>query len=80
MRVKQENSNKNPTVNSVQRDYKGWRGKAGYYSRFLLPPDIVDAQEQGSVISISMMHYFAQHGRIIAVLSILEDMLQNGTV
>ena len=72
--VKQENSNKNPTVNSVQRDYM-----AGEVTkRFLLPEDIVEAHEKG-LIHFHDADYFAQHMHNCCLVN-LEDMLQNGTV
>ena len=58
--VKQENSNKNPTVNSVQRDYMAGEVSKDITKRFLLPPDIVDAHEQG-LIHFHDADYFAQH-------------------
>ena len=76
--VKQENSNKNPTVNSVQRDYMAGEGSKDITKRFLLPPDIVDAHEQG-LIHFHDADYFAQHMHNCCLVN-LEDMLQNGTV
>ena len=58
--VKQENSNKNPTVNSVQRDYMAGEVSKDITKRFLLPEDIVDAHEQG-IIHFHDADYFAQH-------------------
>ena len=58
--VKQENSNKNPTVNSVQRDYMAGEVSKDITKRFLLPADIVDAHEQG-LIHFHDADYFAQH-------------------
>ena len=58
--VKQENSNKNPTVNSVQRDYMAGEVSKDITKRFLLPPDIVEAHEQG-IIHFHDADYFAQH-------------------
>lgn len=76
--VKQENSNKNPTVNSVQRDYMAGEVSKDITKRFLLPPDIVEAHEQG-IIHFHDMDYFAQHMHNCCLVN-LEDMLQNGTV
>ncbi len=76
--VKQENSNKNPTVNSVQRDYMAGEVSKDITRRFLLPPDIVEAHEQG-VIHFHDADYFAQHMHNCCLVN-LEDMLQNGTV
>ena len=76
--VKQENSNKNPTVNSVQRDYMAGEGSKDITKRFLLPADIVDAHEQG-LIHFHDADYFAQHMHNCCLVN-LEDMLQNGTV
>ena len=76
--VKQENSNKNPTVNSVQRDYMAGEVSKDITKRFLLPADIVDAHEQG-LIHFHDAHYFAQHMHNCCLVN-LEDMLQNGTV
>ena len=76
--VKQENSNKNPTVNSVQRDYMAGEVSKDITKRFLLPPDIVDAHEQG-IIHFHDADYFAQHMHNCCLVN-LEDMLQNGTV
>ena len=76
--VKQENSNKNPTVNSVQRDYMAGEVSKDITKRFLLPQDIVEAHEQG-VIHFHDMDYFAQHMHNCCLVN-LEDMLQNGTV
>ncbi len=76
--VKQENSNKNPTVNSVQRDYMAGEVSKDITKRFLLPPDIVEAHEQG-VIHFHDADYFAQHMHNCCLVN-LEDMLQNGTV
>ena len=76
--VKQENSNKNPTVNSVQRDYMAGEVSKDITKRFLLPQDIVDAHEQG-IIHFHDMDYFAQHMHNCCLVN-LEDMLQNGTV
>ena len=76
--VTQENSNKNPTVNSVQRDYMAGEVSKDITRRFLLPPDIVEAHEQG-VIHFHDADYFAQHMHNCCLVN-LEDMLQNGTV
>ena len=76
--VKQENSNKNPTVNSVQRDYMAGEVSKDITKRFLLPEDIVHAHEQG-VIHFHDSDYFAQHKHNCCLVN-LEDMLQNGTV
>ena len=76
--VKQENSNKNPTVNSVQRDYMAGEVSKDITRRLLLPPDIVNAHEQG-VIHFHDADYFAQHMHNCDLVN-LEDMLQNGTV
>ena len=76
--VKQENSNKNPTVNSVQRDYMAGEVSKDITKRFLLPPDIVEAHEKG-IIHFHDADYFAQHMHNCCLVN-LEDMLQNGTV
>ena len=76
--VKQENSNKNPTVNSVQRDYMAGEVSKDITKRFLLPEDIVHAHEQG-VIHFHDSDYFEQHMHNCCLVN-LEDMLQNGTV
>ena len=76
--VKQENSNKNPTVNSVQRDYMAGEVSKDITKRFLLPADIVDAHEQG-LRHFHDADYFAQHMHNCCLVN-LEDMLQNGTV
>ena len=76
--VKQENSNKNPTVNSVQRDYMAGEVSKDITKRFLLAPDIVDAHEQG-ILHFHDADYFAQHMHNCCLVN-LEDMLQNGTV
>ena len=75
--VKQENSNKNPTVNSVQRDYMAGEVSKDITKRFLLPEDIVEAHEQG-IIHFHDADYFAQHMHNCCLVN-LEDMLQNGT-
>lgn len=76
--VKQENSNKNPTVNSVQRDYMAGEVSKDITKRLLLPPDIVSAHDQG-IIHFHDADYFAQHMHNCDLVN-LEDMLQNGTV
>ncbi len=76
--VKQENSNKNPTVNSVQRDYMAGEVSKDITRRVLLPRDIVEAHEQG-IIHFHDADYFAQHMHNCDLVN-LEDMLQNGTV
>jgi ribonucleoside-triphosphate reductase len=76
--VKQENSNKNPTVNSVQRDYMAGEVSKDITKRILLPKEIVSAHEQG-IIHFHDADYFAQHMHNCDLVN-LEDMLQNGTV
>ncbi len=76
--AKQENSNKNPTVNSTQRDYMAGEVSKDITRRFLLPPDIVDAHEKG-IIHFHDADYFAQPMYNCCLVN-LEDMLQNGTV
>ena len=76
--VKQENSNKNPTVNSVQRDYMAGEVSKDITKRILLPQDIVEAHEAG-IIHFHDSDYFAQHMHDCDLVN-LEDMLQNGTV
>ncbi len=76
--VKQENSNKNPTINSVQRDYMAGEVSKDLTRRILLPQDIVDAHENG-LIHFHDSDYFAQHMHNCDLVN-LEDMLQNGTV
>ena len=76
--VKQENSNKNPTVNSVQRDYMAGEVSRDITNRYLLPKDIVKAHEEG-IIHFHDADYFAQHMYNCSLVN-LEDMLQNGTV
>lgn len=76
--VKQENSNKNPTVNSVQRDYMAGEVSKDITKRLLLPQDIVKAHEEG-IIHFHDSDYFAQHMHNCCLVN-LEDMLQNGTV
>lgn len=76
--VKQENSNKNPTVNSVQRDYMAGEVSRDLTRRMLLPADIVEADKEG-IIHFHDSDYFAQHMHNCDLVNI-EDMLQNGTV
>ena len=76
--VKQENSNKNPTVNSVQRDYMAGEVSKDITKRFLLDEDIVEADDKG-LIHFHDADYFAQHMHNCCLVN-LEDMLQNGTV
>ncbi len=76
--VKQENANKNPTVNSVQRDYMAGEVSKDITRRILLPKDIVEAHEAG-LIHFHDSDYFAQHMHNCDLVN-LEDMLQNGTV
>ena len=76
--VKQENSNKNPTVNSVQRDYMAGEGSKDLTRRILLPEDIVKAHDEG-LIHFHDADYFSQHMHNCDLVN-LEDMLQNGTV
>ena len=76
--VKQENSNKNPIINSVQRDYMAGEVSKDITKRFLLPEDIVKAHEEG-IIHFHDSDYFAQHMHNCCLVN-LEDMLQNGTV
>ena len=76
--VKQENSNKNPTVNSVQRDYMAGEVSRDLTQRLLLPSDIVEADQKG-LIHFHDSDYFAQHMHNCDLVN-LEDMLQNGTV
>ncbi len=76
--VKQENSNKNPTVNSVQRDYMAGEVSKDLTRRILLPADIVAAHDEG-LIHFHDADYFAQHMHNCDLVN-LEDMLQNGTV
>ncbi len=76
--VLQENSNKNPAVNSVQRDYMAGKVSKDITRRFLLPEDIVRAHEQG-IIHFHDSDYFAQHMHNCCLVN-LDDMLQNGTV
>mgnify|MGYP003525085221 FL=1 len=76
--VKQENANKNPAVNAVQRDYMAGEVSKDITSRILLPREIVQAHEQG-IIHFHDADYFAQHMHNCDLVN-LEDMLQNGTV
>ena len=76
--VKQENSNKNPAVNSVQRDYMAGEVSRDLTRRMLLPEDIVEADRQG-IIHFHDSDYYAQHMHNCDLVN-LEDMLQNGTV
>ena len=76
--VKQENANKNPTVNSVQRDYMAGEVSRDLTQRLLLPRDIVEAHNEG-IIHFHDMDYYAQHMHNCDLVN-LEDMLQNGTV
>ncbi len=76
--AKQENANKNPTVNSVQRDYMAGEVSRDLTERLLLPPDIVQAHKDG-IIHFHDADYYAQHMHNCDLVN-LEDMLQNGTV
>ena len=76
--VKQENSNKNPTINSVQRDYMAGEVSKDVAARLLLPADVVQAHKDG-IIHFHDMDYYAQHMHNCDLVN-LEDMLQNGTV
>lgn len=76
--IKQENSNKNPTVSSVQRDYMAGEVSKDIAKRVLLPEDVVKAHEEG-LIHFHDMDYYAQHIHNCDLVN-LEDMLQNGTV
>ena len=76
--VKQENSNKNPTVNSVQRDYMAGEVSKDITKRFLLPQEVLTAHEKG-ILHFHDADYFAQHMHNCCLVN-LEDMLQNGTV
>ena len=76
--VKQENSNKNPTINSVQRDYMAGEVSKDVAARLLLPADVVQAHADG-IIHFHDMDYYAQHMHNCDLVN-LEDMLQNGTV
>ncbi len=75
--VKQENANKNPTINAVQRDYMAGEVSKDITNRILLPKEIVDAHEAG-IIHFHDADYFAQHMHNCDLVN-LEDMLQNGT-
>ena len=76
--VKQENANKNPTINAVQRDYMAGEVSKDITSRILLPKEVVDAHNQG-IIHFHDSDYYAQHMHNCDLVN-LEDMLQNGTV
>ena len=76
--IKQENSNKNPTINSTQRDYMAGEVSKDLTKRILLPKDVVEAHEAG-IIHFHDADYFAQHMGNCCLVN-LEDMLQNGTV
>lgn len=76
--VAQENSNKNPTISSVQRDYMAGEVSKDITKRFLLPQNIVEAHEKG-ILHFHDSDYFAQHMHNCCLVN-LEDMLQNGTV
>ena len=76
--VKQENANKNPTINAVQRDYMAGEVSKDITNRILLPKEIVDAHNQG-IIHFHDSDYFAQHMHNCDLVN-LDDMLQNGTV
>ena len=76
--VKQENANKNPTINAVQRDYMAGEVSKDITSRILLPSEIVEAHNQG-IIHFHDSDYFAQHMHNCDLVN-LDDMLQNGTV
>ena len=76
--INQENSNKNPTVNSVQRDYMAGEASKELTERLLLPKDILDAHKAG-IIHVHDTDYFVQHMHNCDLVN-LEDMLQNGTV
>lgn len=76
--AKQENSNKNPAINSVQRDYMAGEVSRDLTKRKLLPPEIVEAHEKG-IIHFHDTDYYAQHMHNCDLVN-LEDMLQNGTV
>ena len=76
--VKQENANKNPTINAVQRDYMAGEVSKDITTRLLLPKDIVDAHNAG-IIHFHDSDYYAQHMHNCDLVN-LEDMLQNGTV
>lgn len=76
--IKQENSNKNPTIVSVQRDYMAGEVSKDLAKRYLLPKDVIEAHEKG-IIHFHDMDYYAQHMHNCCLIN-LEDMLQNGTV
>lgn len=76
--AKQENANKNPVVNSTQRDYMAGEVSKDVSRRILLPPDVVKAHDEG-IIHFHDMDYFAQKSHNCDLIN-LEDMLQNGTV
>lgn len=76
--IRQENANKNPVINSVQRDYMAGEVSKDITRRFLLPPDILDAHDKG-LIHFHDADYFAQHMHNCCLVN-LDDMLQNGTV
>ncbi len=76
--AKQENSNKNPVINSTQRDYMAGEVSKDLSTRLLLPPDIIEAHREG-IIHFHDMDYYAQHMHNCDLVN-LEDMLQNGTV
>jgi ribonucleoside-triphosphate reductase len=76
--AKQENANKNPTINSVQRDYMAGEVSKDVSARLLLPADVVQAHKEG-IIHFHDMDYYAQHMHNCDLVN-LEDMLQNGTV
>ena len=76
--VKQENSNKNPSINAVQRDYMAGEVSKDVAARLLLPADVVQAHKEG-IIHFHDMDYYAQHMHNCDLVN-LEDMLQNGTV
>lgn len=76
--VKQENSNKNPTINSTQRDYMAGEASKDLSRRYLLPEDVIKAHDEG-IIHFHDMDYYAQREHNCCLVN-LEDMLQNGTV
>ncbi len=76
--VKQENANKNPTINAVQRDYMAGEVSKDITRRILLPPEVVEAHEAG-IIHFHDADYYAQHMHNCDLVN-LDDMLQNGTV
>ncbi len=76
--AKQENANKNPVINSTQRDYMAGEVSKDLTRRYLLPPDIVTAHEEG-IIHFHDMDYYAQHMHNCDLVN-MDDMLQNGTV